>query len=112
MFIKGLNITRSKDLFEKAFKRAKKIQISERDKRYKTKKTIIARTDVFSTIIISFLEKIIKGFPSLDKLPLFYQELIDIKIDINKLKKSLKLPSPKMDGLWNTSRNRLNISVS
>lgn len=89
MYIKELTIARSKDLLEKAFKRARKIQISERDKRYRTKKTIIARTDAFATTVISFLEKIIKGFPSLDKLPLFYQELIDIKIDVNKLKKSL-----------------------
>lgn len=89
MYLKELNIVRSKDLLDKAFKKAKKIQISERDKRYKAKKTVIARTDSFAITIISFLEKIIKGFPSLDKLPLFYQELIDIKIDINKLRKSL-----------------------
>jgi nucleolar GTP-binding protein len=44
---------------------------------------------VFITNLTSQLESYVKNFPSLDKLPMFYQEIIDIKIDTNKLKKSL-----------------------
>ncbi|MCK4347663.1 MAG: 50S ribosome-binding GTPase [Thermoplasmatales archaeon] len=77
------------DLLERAFRKAKKKQITDRNALYKKKKTIIARTESFATTVISTLEKYVKEFPSIDSLPLFYQELIDIKIDVNKLRKSL-----------------------
>jgi len=77
------------DLLERAFRKAKKKQITDRNALYKKKKTIIARTESFATTVISTLEKYVKEFPSIDGLPLFYQELIDIKIDVNKLRKSL-----------------------
>jgi len=76
-------------LLDYAFTKTKKIEVYDRNKNYKIKKTIIARTDSFVTIIISTLEKYVKGFPSLEQLPPFYQEIIDIKIDINKLRESL-----------------------
>ena len=79
----------AEQLIERALGKTKKIQIADRNAEYRTKKTIIARTDSFSTIIITLLEKYVKEFPSIDNLPSFYQELIDIKIDTNKLKKSL-----------------------
>jgi len=79
----------AEDLLERSFRRAKKIQINDRDAVFKTKKTIIARTDAFSMSVISALEKYVKGFPSINNLHMFYQELIDIKIDGNKLRKSL-----------------------
>jgi nucleolar GTP-binding protein len=39
--------------------------------------------------IISILDGYVKNFPSLNNLSVFYQELIDIKIDIDNLRKSL-----------------------
>lgn len=79
----------AEELLDRSFRRAKKIQIADRDATYKVKKTIISRTDSFATSIISVLESYVKKFPSIEQLPSFYQELIDIKIDTNKLKKSL-----------------------
>lgn len=79
----------AEELLERSFRKAKKIQIHDRNILYKNKKTIIARTDSFATNVISTLEKYVKEFPSIGNLPLFYQELIDIKIDVNKLRKSL-----------------------
>jgi len=79
----------SKELLDIYFKRAAKIQIYDRNALYKKKKTIIARTDSFATNILSHLEKYVKEFPSIEQLPMFYQEIIAIKIDTNKLKKSL-----------------------
>ena len=76
-------------LLELSFRSSRKIQINDRSNLYKKKKTIIARTDSFSKSIISRLEQYVKKFPSIDNLSSFYQEIIDIKIDINKLKKSL-----------------------
>jgi nucleolar GTP-binding protein len=79
----------AKQLLDQSIRQTKKIQIHDRDKRYEIKKIIIARTEVFITDLISRLESYVKNFPSLNKLPLFYQEIIDIKIDSDKLKKSL-----------------------
>lgn len=79
----------SESLLDRAFKKAKKVQIIDRNALYKKKKTIISRTESFSTVIIDALERYVKEFPSIDNLPLFYQELIDIKISKDKLKKSL-----------------------
>jgi len=82
-------ILTAKQLLDRSIRRTKKIQIHDRDKRYEIKKIIIARTETFITDLTSRLESYVKNFPSIDKLPLFYQEIIDIKIDTDKLKKSL-----------------------
>lgn len=82
-------ILNAKQLLDQSIRRTKKIQIHDRDKRYEIKKIVIARTEAFINDILSHLESYVKNFPSLDRLPLFYQEIIDIKIDTNKLKKSL-----------------------
>jgi len=89
MFKKIPIVLTANELLERSFKKAKKVQIIDRDALYKKKKTIIARTDSFSTNIISTLEQYVKKFPSIEQLPSFYQDIIDIKIDVNKLKKSL-----------------------
>ena len=89
MFRKIPIVLSAKQLLEKSFKNTKKVQIVDRNALYKKKKTIIAKTESFSTSIISTLEQYVKKFPSIENLPSFYREIIDIKIDINKLKKSL-----------------------
>jgi nucleolar GTP-binding protein len=82
-------ILNAKQLLDQSIRRTKKIQIHDRDKRYEIKKIVIARTEVFIDDITSRLESYVKNFPSIDNLPMFYQEIIDIKIDTDKLKKSL-----------------------
>jgi len=47
------------------------------------------RVKTISNIILGDLRAVIKYFPSYDQLPLFYQELLDVRIDKNKYKKSL-----------------------
>ena len=89
MFRNIPTILTAKQLLDQSIRRTKKIQIHDRDKRYEIKKIIIARTEGFITDLTSKLESYVKNFPSIDKLPLFYQEIIDIKIDSDKLKKSL-----------------------
>jgi len=82
-------ILNADQLLDRAIKKSKKIEIYDRNTAYKLKKTVIARTDSFSKIITSKLEQYVKGFPTIDKLPDYYQELIDIKINTDKLKESL-----------------------
>ena len=89
MFKRIPSILNAEELLDKAFRKARDTRIYDRNTFYRNKKTIIARTDTFAANIISALEKYVKEFPSIEKLPLFYQELIDIKIDVNKLRKSL-----------------------
>jgi len=89
MFEKLPIVLSAEQLLERSFRKAKKVQKVDRNALYKKKKTIIAKTDSFSTNVITNLEQYVKKFPSIDNLSSFYQELIDIKIDINKLKKSL-----------------------
>ena len=89
MFEKLPIVLSAEQLLERSFKKAKKIQKVDRNALYKKKKTIIARTESFTTNVVSNLEQYVKKFPSIDNLSSFYQEIIDIKIDIDKLKKSL-----------------------
>jgi len=89
MFRKLPIVLTADTLIERALNKSQKIQIIDRNALFRKKKTIIAKTDSFSKYIINTLENYVKKFPSIDNLSLFYQELIDIKIDKNKLKKSL-----------------------
>jgi nucleolar GTP-binding protein len=89
MFRNIPRILTAKQLLDHSIRQTKKIQIHDRDKRYEIKKIVISRTESFITILTSQLESYVKNFPSIERLPLFYQEIIDIKIDTNKLKKAL-----------------------
>ena len=79
----------AKQLLDQSIKKTKKVNIHDRDKRYEIKKIVIARTELFVEYLTAQLETYVKTFPSIDKLPLFYQELIDIKIHTDILKQSL-----------------------
>ena len=83
------DVLTANELLENAFRKAKKVEIIDKDPFYRKKKIIIAKTESFSNIIISKLEDYVKSFPSIEKLPSFYKEMLEIKIGINKLKKAL-----------------------
>lgn len=89
MFKKTPEILPAEKILDIAFKKASKKQVYDKNPFFRTKKTVIARTDSFATKVIKTLERYIKNFPSLENLPSFYQEIIDIKMDIDKLKKGL-----------------------
>jgi nucleolar GTP-binding protein len=89
MFRNIPTIFNAKELLDQSIRETKKLEIHDRDKRYEIKKIVIARTESFVVSLTDRLESYVKNFPTLNKLPLFYQEIIDIKIDTNKLKKSL-----------------------
>ena len=65
------------DILEKAFKRARK---KEKDS---------AKIDSFSHSITHDLNEIVRAFPSIDRLPKFYQDLIEYTIGTDDLKKAL-----------------------
>ena len=77
------------EILDRCFKKASKKVIADRDAFYRKKKTVIARTESFGTTLTGILESYVKTFPSIDNLPMFYQELIRIKINTDTLKHSL-----------------------
>ena len=89
MFKKLPIVLTSEQLLDRAFKKTKKIQIIDRNALYRKKKTIIAKTESFSNFVVTTLENYVQKFPSIDNLPMFYQDIIEIKINKDKLKKSL-----------------------
>lgn len=82
-------IATSQEIIDRAFARARKKKIQDPNKYFRQKKTYIARTVSFTDTLISILESYIKTFPSLDQLPLFYQEMIHISINLDSLRHSL-----------------------
>jgi nucleolar GTP-binding protein len=82
-------ILESQELIDRAFKKTQKVKIVDRDAFYRKKKTIIAKTDSFCTTVITILEGYVKKFPSINNMHPFFQELLEIKFDVDELKKSL-----------------------
>ena len=77
------------ELLDKAFKRGAKVEVEDKVRIFRIRKTTSAKIDSVSQTIVSTLENYIEKFPSLERLPEFYAELIDILIGLEKLKKSL-----------------------
>jgi len=89
MFRNLPTIESAEELLERSFIRARKKKVSDKNAFYQKKKTIIAQTESFATTISTVLESYVKKFPSINQLPLFYQQLIKIQVDDNKLRKAL-----------------------
>lgn len=83
------SILRAPDLLDKALGRASKATAKGRDYEERTRNLGIAKVQVAGHTIESTLESYVKGFPTLDKLPPFYRELVDVLVDRGKLKKHL-----------------------
>ncbi len=83
------SILRAPDLLDKALGRASKATAKGRDSEERTRNLGVAKVQVAGHTIGSTLESYVKGFPSLDKLPPFYRDLVDVLVDRGKLKKHL-----------------------
>jgi nucleolar GTP-binding protein len=83
------SILRAPDLLDKALGRASKATAKGRDYEERTRNLAIAKVQVAGHTIESTLESYVKGFPTLDKLPPFYRDLVDVLVDRGKLKKHL-----------------------
>lgn len=82
-------IASAQEIIDRAFSRARKKTIKDPDKYFRKKKTYIARTESFIDTVISVLDSYIKSFPSLDQIPLFYQDMIHLSINLDSLRHSL-----------------------
>src|SRR5947199_10873999 len=70
-------------LLDKAFGRAAKATATGPDRIARARNLAAARVRIAGQTIESTLRGIVKGFPSLDRLPPFYRELVDIVVDAN-----------------------------
>jgi nucleolar GTP-binding protein len=81
------------ELLDKGFRRAKKaadkIRTSKIPRRLKSKKIEEARVVAACQIIKDRLKMILDRVPSIENLPEFYQDYIDITVGVDQMKKSL-----------------------
>ena len=79
----------AKGLLDKAFGRAAKATATGLDRVARARNLAVARVRVAGETIESTLRGVVKGFPSIDRLPPFYQELVHLLVDKGQLKKHL-----------------------
>ena len=86
-------IPTAQGLIDKAFRQgaraAKAVRSTRGPKEKRLKKSEEKLVLTTSKVIESDLKAIVKNFPSYEQLPEFYRQLLDIKIDKNRYKKSL-----------------------
>lgn len=77
------------ELMDSIFRRASKITVQDKDPFPKLKATELARVRSVQNALASTLQTYVKRFPSFDGLEPFYQELIHLTLDLDKVRKSL-----------------------
>ena len=83
------SILTAESLLDKAFGRAAKATASGPDRLARSRNLAVARVRGAGHTIESTLRGYVKGFPSLERLPPFYRELVDVLADLGRLKKHL-----------------------
>lgn len=75
---------------DRAFREASKIKANKKGNKFKNiQQAEIKKVKTFSKTLTNLFEYLVKSFPSIDNLPLFYQEMIELHIGTDKLKKEL-----------------------
>lgn len=77
------------EIVDSAFRRASRITISHSDAFQRLRATEIARVRSVQNSVSAALQTYVRRFPSFDGLPMFYQELVDILVDLDRTRKSL-----------------------
>jgi len=86
------NVPTADELIERAFHRAAKVVVADPDHFYRSRKITIAKLQSVTQGLDSALSAIVRGFPSFDSLHPFQKELLDLLVDLDKLKKALSAP--------------------
>ena len=90
MFTKIPTVLRSQELIDKSFLKASKITEPYHPKiEDKIRKEITDRVSTIESITCSHLLKVVKRFPTIEKLHPFYEDMIDLMFDIDRYKVSL-----------------------
>ncbi len=98
MNFQGLNKVQNPDFYiEQAFKRATAAADQIRDTIKLKNKTVLDKSKIIelkkiTTVkdaLYDYLDQIVKSFPNLEELPVFYRELVKVTVDYPELKKGL-----------------------
>lgn len=90
MFNKIPTVLRSQEIIDKSFSKASKIEEPYFPKKEdKIRKDVIDRISTIESIACAHLDKIVKKFPSIERIHPFYRDLVDLMFDIDKYKQSL-----------------------
>lgn len=90
MFTKIPTVLRSQEIINKSFLKASKITEPYHPKiEDKIRKEIIDRISTIESITRAHLLKLVKRFPTIEKLHPFYEDMIDLMFDIDQYKVSL-----------------------
>src|SRR2546428_2045323 len=79
----------TESFLDRAWERAAKATATGPDGIAGARNLAVARVRVAGQTIESTLRGYVKGFPILDRLPPFYRELVDVLVDLGRLKKHL-----------------------
>jgi nucleolar GTP-binding protein len=83
------SILRAPELLDKALGRAAKVTAKGRNREERARNLAIARVQTAGQTIQSTLHGYVRAFPTLERLPPFYRELVDILVDRDLLRKHL-----------------------
>lgn len=90
MFNKIPTILKPQEIIDKCFSRASKVDVPfEVTLERRLRNEIIARIGVIESISCAFLDKIVKRFPSSEKLHPFFYAILDLLFDVDHYKISL-----------------------
>ncbi len=90
MFTKIPTVLRSQEIIDKSFLKASKITEPYHPTiEAKIRKEIIDRVSTIESITCSHLQKLVKKFPTIEKLHPFYEDMIDLMFDTDRYKISL-----------------------
>jgi nucleolar GTP-binding protein len=82
-------ILTAEEMLDKAFLKANKIEVPDPDKYHRIRKTEEAQMKHIADSLTETLERILKAFPTLDRLPQYEQEILDILVGVDELKKAI-----------------------
>ena len=83
------SILRGPELLDKALGRSAKTTAKGRDRVERTRNLAVAKVQAAGQTIEATLHGYVKAFPTLDRLPPFYRELVDLLVDRDRLRKHL-----------------------
>jgi len=90
VFTRIPTVLRSQEILDKCFSKASKIEEPYfPNKADKVRKEVIDRISTIEGIACSYFKKLIKKFPTIEKIHPFYEDLVDLLFDVDEYKKSL-----------------------
>src|ERR1041385_695108 len=82
-------ILTAQEMLDRAFLKANKIEVPDPDKYHRIRKTEEAQMKHIHASLVEGLERILGAFPTLERLPAYDAEVLDILVGMDDLKKAL-----------------------